>query len=97
MTDPITATTDYITDLVKIVKKEYTTDRADQIITELKPIHDLIHDILKRAHDDINNARKICDNPDNALPSNCRICPNCTMALDGAPMCALTRRGLFLL
>lgn len=94
MTDPITATTDYITDLVKIVKKEYTTDRADQIIKELNPIHDLIHDILKRAHDDINNTRKICTDPYNALPCMCRICPVCTMALDGYPMCALTRRGV---
>lgn len=93
----LTATVDYVAWSVHHLKREidaYGPAYSDQIIKELKPVHDEIHDILKTAHNNIYDARKICNDPADAFPSICRICPNCTMALDGAPMCALTRRGL---
>ena len=93
----ITATVEYIDDLVKIVKKEaraYGADCAEQIIKELRPVREHIDDILKDATNQVYDRRKICTDPSEPLASMCRICPNCTMAIDGAPMCALTRRGL---
>ena len=93
----IKATLDYITDLIKLVKRDARAcgpDYADQIVNGLRDIRTLINGIIDETNREIYARRKICNDPADPYPPICRICPNCTMAIDGAPMCALTRRGL---
>lgn len=81
---------------IKGVRDFYDPKRALNVELRLMNARDDLDAIYKINRLDVGNALKNCDNPQaihNTAPE-CAKCHNYTMALDGRPICALTRRAL---
>ena len=81
---------------IKAVRDFYDPKRAFNVELRLMNARDDLEALYKINRLDIGNALKQCDDPATIQETapECSRCHNYTMALDGRPICALTRRAL---
>lgn len=81
---------------IKAVRDFYDPKRAFNVELRLMNARDDLEALYKINRLDIGNALKQCDDPAtiHEMAPECDACLNYTMALDGRPICALTRRAL---
>lgn len=81
---------------IKGVRDFYDPQRALNVESRLMRARDDLEALYTINRLDIGNALKQCDDPAtiHETAPECSGCHNYTMALDGRPICALTRRAL---
>ena len=81
---------------IKAVRDFYDPQRAFNVELRLMRARDDMEALYKINRLDIGNALKQCDDPAtiHETAPECSRCHNYTMALDGRPICALTRKAL---
>lgn len=96
-TDDINAWLNRLKMSVGEVSRLYDPERAPNIEKRLKDAYYDFLLIYKRLNEDLARLYKNCAEPwtIHDMAPECEGCPNFTMAIDGRPMCAVTRRALF--
>lgn len=84
---------DRVSSEVRLAINLYDGD-GDAILSKIGDVKRQISALSRLAYSDVYRARALCDSPDGAPFLCCDNCLNNTMALDGAPMCALSHKSL---